>query len=402
MQLVSSLGGQTHPASAARAIIRARSVSPSEIALSDVRAWIALESEAILANAYMSPLFVLPALRHLDPSLHAKIVLIERIGAGATHTIGVAVIHRLAATRLLPVPHHCLYLSRHSYLGAPLLHREFAAESANALFEELAGHRWTSAGLAIPHLDTGGSLMQVLRESWSSRRLSVYKTLERQRAFLIPAEAGPSRLKLTMQNKVKDLERRRRRLAEQGDLEWRIHRQSVDDDVIESFLRLEHDGWKGRSGTSLRSRPADEAFFREMASGFAREGRAFFTELRMNDQAIASTSNFVSGRVGFAFKVGWDESYRKFGLGILNEVELVRQAPEVCSDLSDIDSGAAPDSYIADLWPHRRELATVFLPCSSVGQLAWAGVQSLRSARRSVGAWAYPRDTMQSTAPVPD
>ena len=39
------------------------------------------------------------------------------------------------------------------------------------------------------------------------------------------------------------------------------------------------------------------------------------------DKTIASTSNMVSGRAGFAFKVGWDGRFRKYGVGILNAIQ---------------------------------------------------------------------------------
>ena len=220
------------------------------------------------------------------------------------------------------------------------------------------------------------------------RGLVLQPAFELRRAALIPAQAGPESLR--RRKKYKDLERCRRRLAEQGEVQWLIHRQGADEGIIESFLRLENSGWKGERQKSLRSRARDEAFFREVVAGFGREGRVFFTELRLNGQTIASTSNFVSAHAGFAFKIGVDEAFRKYCVGMLNDAELVNQAPEVCSDLSAIDSGAAPDSYMEMLWPHQRSLVTTFLPYSQAGQAAWQGMQALRSLRRAVRAWGKP------------
>jgi len=373
--------GRPQRTSGSGSLVRARTVSAADISARDVQAWSALEADALEPNAYMSPHFVLPALRHLDPTLRASIVLISRTGVGAEQLAAVAVVCRAAATRLLPVPHLSAYSSRHTYLGTPLLLRQDAASSANGLLDELARHLWSAAGLVLPSIDRDGAVAAAFSEALKARGLSLHSTRVRQRAMLYPRAAGPEAIKLALGKKFNDLERQRRRLSEIGNPEWVIHRHAVGDDVVESFLRLEHAGWKGRDGTSLRSSKADESFFREMVAGFAKHGQAMFTELRLNGQPIASTSNFVSAGQGFAFKLGWDEAYRKYGVGVLNEVELVRQAPVVCADLSSIDSGAAPDSFIESLWPQRRNLATAFLPFSAAGQLAWRAMQGMRSLR---------------------
>lgn len=377
--------GQYLPAVASAPMsTRVRCVTPAEISPADIRAWVALEAEALQPNAYLSPHFVLPALRYLERPRAAAILLVERVGGGTVQTVAVAVIHPVGAARLLPLPHHAMYRSRHSYLGAPLLHRDYGVEAAQALFDGLARYCWSSAGLILPNVDPAGPLLPLLKDTWASRGLALETAYESRRATLVPAQAGPESLR--RRKKFKDLERCRRRLAEEGEVQWLIHRPAVDDAIVESFLRLEDSGWKGELQKSLRSRVKDEAFFREVVAGFGREGRVFFTELRLNGQTIASTSNFVSAHAGFAFKIGVDEAFRKYCVGMLNDAELVNQAPVVCGDLSVIDSGAEPNSYMEMLWPHQRRLVTTFLPYSRAGQTAWQGMQALRSLRRAVRA----------------
>jgi hypothetical protein len=99
---------------------------------------------------------------------------------------------------------------------------------------------------------------------------------------------------------------------------------------------------------------------------------------------VASTSNFVSGGVGFAFKVGWENELRKYGPGVLNEVEFVRAAPEVCADLAWFDSGAAPDSFINRLWPERRELGTLIVPLTPLAGASLGLLARLRRIARRV------------------
>jgi len=360
-----------------------RVVSPAALAAADLQAWSALEARALEPNLYLSPHFVLPALRHLDPGLKAQLYLAERQVEGERRIIGLALLHSQAPTRHLPVPHLSAYQSRHSYLGPWLLDRDHAPEAATALLQQIRSHHPWAAALVLPNHPFDGEqqlAMQAAARTIGSEPLNLGR---RRRALLIPAQAGPQSLRERMGTKqYNNNERCRRRLQERGTLSWQVLRGEVSESHLQDFLALEHQGWKQESGTSLRSNPADEAFFLDMARGLAREGRALFTELRLDDRVIASTANFVAGHTGFAFKVGWDEPLRKFGIGILNEAEFVQQAPQACADLHTIDSGSQPASFIEMLWPDVRELATCVVPLNRWGRWALHAQRKLASLKK--------------------
>jgi Acetyltransferase (GNAT) domain len=121
-----------------------------------------------------------------------------------------------------------------------------------------------------------------------------------------------------------------------------------------------------------------------MVARFDADGhRALFTELRVDGRAVASTCNFVSGPMGFAFKVGWDPEHRKLGPGMLNEVEFIRHARSHCADLISFDSGASADSFINRLWPERRDLGLLLMPSSRLASAALLATQRLRESRQA-------------------
>ena len=60
---------------------------PEELDARELQAWTGLESRAAEPNVYLSPHFVLPALRHLDASLRPVIAWIEA-GTGAARELG--------------------------------------------------------------------------------------------------------------------------------------------------------------------------------------------------------------------------------------------------------------------------------------------------------------------------
>lgn len=359
-----------------------RALAPDALDSEAIERWAALEADALEANAYASPHFVLPALRHLDPGSATQIVFVEPSGApAAPHPAGVFALRRCRANTVLPLPHTEVYQSMHSFCGAPLVAQGQGAEAWQQLLAHVRSRSPWSFALVIRNLEQGGGVHRALQQACEAAGFQLHDSAPRLRAMLLPEDTGPEALKRNLRKQHAEVERCKRRVAEGGELVWHIHRDAIEPRVVEEFLRLEHAGWKGEEGSSLRSHPAEEAFFKEVVQGFAREGRALFTELRLDGQTIASTSNVVSGATGFAFKVGWDPAYRKNGIGILNEAELVRNAPQVCSDLRAFDSGAEPASFIEKLWPGRRSLVTSIVLFNRPAHWALQAVQWAKQRR---------------------
>lgn len=366
------------PAGATVASVRVKVLDARAVGDADQAAWAALEARALEPNLNHSPHFALPALRHLDPALPVLLFLAERMEPGGARLIGAALVHRQRADRFFALPHLGSYHCRHAFLGHWLLDRDDADAAALQLLREVRRRRRGAAALLLPSSPVDGPQRAVMQGAAARLGIGAEAVGVKARAVFVPAQGGVEALKAQIGKQYGNVERCRRRLLEQGTLDWQLLRGEVPAGAVEDFLALEHTGWKRESGTSLRSCPAEEAFFREMTERFSRAGRALFTELRLNGRVIASTCNYVSGETGFAFKVGWDEQYRKFGLGIFNEAELVRHAPERCADLQCLDSGSQPASFIEMLWPGRRQVALLVLPFGVAGRLTWWAQKGFR------------------------
>jgi CelD/BcsL family acetyltransferase involved in cellulose biosynthesis len=365
---------------------RVRIVTEKEVSPTMVSAWSELESRSIEPNAYLSPHFVLPAIRHLDPGAN---VLIALVGRGSTDLAGVGIFRSVSGTRAFPLPHLVAYQSRHSFLNGLLLDRQHAAQALDALFDHLRAMRWWWHGLEFGGTWGDGPLSELINTTAVQRGISRHTWNMRARAILVPS-ANPDSLDTIVRSR--DAGRRMRRLQECGEVRWTLHRQGgIPERSVETFLDLEHRGWKGESKTSLRSNPADEAFFREAVSRFGAVDRAFFTELSLDNRVIASTSNFISGDVGFAFKIGWLPDLAKLSPGVLNEIELIRRVRQgVCSDLTFLDSGASEGSFIDKLWPSRRPLVSLAIASTCVSQSVLGIVRTARAVKRRLQAFASP------------
>jgi Acetyltransferase (GNAT) domain len=359
-----------------------RVLRAEQLTSADVAAWSALEERAIEPNPFMSPHFVLPALRRLDPQARAEVWLVHRGPGASGQLIGACAFVRHRWSRQCPFPHVSAYRSRHSYLSGPLLDLEYAPQALERMLDHARSTSARGLAFVLPNVQADGPTAESM-SAWGRRHGSrVHRADARSRAMLVPNQAGVDSLKKSLGSRLKEISRNRRRLADEGAVQWESFRPSEATAAIETFLRLEHTGWKLDEGSSLRSNRADEEFFEEMMAGFATQGRAWFTELRLNEKPIASTSNLISGGAGFAFKVGWDPEYRKYGVGILNEVELVQSAAQVCTDLRVLDSGAQPGSFIESLWPGRRELACLILPLGPMGRSLWRANEAARALKQ--------------------
>ena len=184
-------------------------------------------------------------------------------------------------------------------------------------------------------------------------------------------------------SRLKCLERQWRKLSELGEPGWRYLRgDDVSDDTLERFLALEHAGWKGAEGSSLRSDPRQEAFFLRMTTAFRADGDLFFTELLLDGQAIASSCNPRSGSDGFAFKVAFDPRSAKYGPGLLNELAFLKALEQGVDQFRFIDSGAAPGSFIEELWPDRVPLYSGSIALGRISRAAARAADALARTRR--------------------
>lgn len=345
-----------------------RVVATECVEAKDVEAWSALESRAIEPNAYLSPHFVLAATRWLTPDERAKVFFVEKVARESVELVGVGVFSESGPTKQLPIRTLAGYRSRHSFLSGLLLDREWAVPALRALLDSVSDVLPQCKAVVIPSVWNDGALATASEADAQAFEHKPRISNLVPRAILIPSEVEALLSDKALASRIRDLDRRQRRLRDKGKVSWRcLQGESLSADVVEHFLALEHMGWKGESGTSLRSLPQDESFFRDMVAGFASEGRVIFTELTLDDVPIASTCNLVSGRAGFAFKIGWDPKYRSASPAFINELELIRHAKACFAEIDCFDSGASPTSYINALWTTRRTLATLSIPTGALG-----------------------------------
>ena len=163
--------------------------------------------------------------------------------------------------------------------------------------------------------------------------------------------------------KLKELRRQRNRLADHGDVRIDIARTPGEvAAAIETFLKLEASGWKGKRGTALAQDDGDAAFVRRATPALAANRQCEIMTLTAGASPVAAAIVLRHQDRAFYFKLGVDERFAKFSPGVQLTLELTRH---LCADpaIAVADSTANPDHpMINPIWRERLSIGDVLIP----------------------------------------
>jgi CelD/BcsL family acetyltransferase involved in cellulose biosynthesis len=192
-----------------------------------------------------------------------------------------------------------------------------------------------------------------------------------------------------------NLRRRRRRLAEQGEVKY-VLLDGKDakqlDCALADFFVIEASGWKGRDGTAIAQRPELVGFYAQMARDAARRGALALGFLELAGRRIAAHLSVVHAGRHYLLKLGYDESFHEFSPGQQLTSEMIRDSCD--RGLSEFDFLGPCMEWKLDWEPALRTHTwlTIFRP-TPAGRLvhearytAWPVARALLlSARRALG-----------------
>jgi Acetyltransferase (GNAT) domain len=147
--------------------------------------------------------------------------------------------------------------------------------------------------------------------------------------------------------------------------------------AFEIFLALEKASWKGAQGTALLSDSLDAAFVRRLFDALAAERNASVALLRFDGKAVAAQVLMYCGTTAYTWKTAFDVNYSKYSPGILL-IDRITDELFAGPDIVAINSCAAEDSFMAQLWAGRRIMVDILLdvgPGKSLGYRIEAGRQ---------------------------
>jgi CelD/BcsL family acetyltransferase involved in cellulose biosynthesis len=341
---------------------------------------------------------LLPALEAFAAGQDLRIVVVRHSG----ELVGLFPLQAKRRFKGLPLRTLTSWLHPHCMLCVPLVRANRAHQAINAVFEWA---RSEASVLELSYLAADGPFHRALLEALNERDRGWLAFDAYTRPLLRRASDAETYLKSSLAGELRrDLRRKEKRLGETGTLEH-VALRSKDELArwIDEFLALEASGWKGKRGSALACSESNRRFAVELFTRAFERNRLVMVGLNLNGRAIARHCSLIAGEGAISFKTAYDEELRRFGPGILAELDNIRAFHER-SGLQWMDSYTAPNNvFIANLWKHRRTVQRVAIAADTRGELALAVLPLIRFCKRlfkKVGAMRRPVRTIPSLRPA--
>ncbi len=323
----------------------------------------ALARAALEPNPFYEPWLLLPAARHFGNDCALEFVLVfarDSAGQGAPRQlIGFFPIERQRTYKGFPLGVIKLWKHIHCFYCAPLVRSDTDDTCLRAFLRWFAEDSAASL-LELSSVPGEGPFAQALLRALGELDLPAQRTGSITRAFLRRGVDGETYLRTALSGSHRRQRHRlEKRLAELGCLEYAEPAPTADiQPWIETFLALEQQSWKGRSGTALACSESQHGFFRAIVGEAFRRNQLLMQSLQLNGTSIAQRVSFVAAPGAFAFKTAFDEHFAYYAPGALLEVATIRLL-HARPDLEWMDSCTASDNALMNrLWKDTRSLHT--------------------------------------------
>jgi hypothetical protein len=307
---------------------------------------------------------LLPALRNFGAGKNLRIALVLENGSRSPVVNGVFPFVANRHYMGVPISTWSLWKYNHCPLTAPLIREQCAREVMDALFGWLSSRETNCQLLELRHVPGEGILNQLLVDQFHALEMRPFIWEWFTRALFKPMGSVDQYMSAALSGKHRKAFRRRAELlAELGEVEYTLpDRAAAIDGWIDSFLRIEAGGWKGREGSAMACRESDRRFFTEVVTTAFGRGQLVMPAMLLNGKPIAQNCYFTAGRGAFHFKPAFDEEYSRFSPGFHMECEMIRHLhgrPEI----EWLDSCTTPTNEMYNrLFLSRRTIQSLLVP----------------------------------------
>lgn len=341
-------------------------------------AWADLVGRAIEPNGFYHPAWARAVAGHAEGKTGAR-VLLAWDGPARHRLIGLLPVVSAWHALRLPIPVFVAWQA-YSPLTTPLLDRDKADEAARGLM--IAARAAGAMAVLLPHVADTGPAADAMRRAIVSLKTGPYTFDRHQRACLDATQTGDAAIAPLGAKKIKELRRQRHRLADAGEVRFRIAAPGFETGAaLAAFLKLEAAGWKGHKGTALANKPGDTQFIKTAVTEMTTAGAAEVATLSVGQKVVAAGILLRHARRGYFFKIAYDESLAKNSPGVQLTLDVTRHFC-AATNIDDVDSTAVSGHPMIDhVWRGRLSVADLLLPVEP-GWFAMATFAALIGARR--------------------
>ena len=349
------------------------------------------------SNAFMNP----AAVQAVRDTGFARIVtmLAWEQGQESRKLVGAWALQLRKAAPLLPAVLEALPY-KYAFLSNPVVDPAFADDVIAAFFAAIESNADLPNAVSLTSFDAETPSHAAMLKMFSSRGIEPLTFVETTRPF-VTREFGVKRSGSTRKKLRQDWNR----LSALGTVEVVNDRDPASvAQAFETLLAMEKASWKGEQGTAMLSDAHDAAFVRRLLHNLAARGDASVALLRLDGEAIAAQVLMYGGSTAYTWKIAYDAKFAKFSPGTLL-VDRITDALFAGPDVAAINSCAAEDSFMGQLWAGRRNMVDMLIdigPGKSFGYHVEAGRQfayhRLRNLRNRLRNRPSPRPKPEISA----
>ncbi|MEM1194454.1 MAG: GNAT family N-acetyltransferase [Pseudomonadota bacterium] len=301
----------------------------------------------------------------------------------------------------LTFPHQQSVHWRHRFLAEPLIDPQHLSAVCDLLLTWLGQQKSGGFALSLPLLRGDGAFFTALCAAATTRGIAHYVVHRESRPAMILPTILSGLINQSFEQylagrfsarTLKKLRAKRRKLTTLGPL--RHEQLAAREDVspwLETFLALEHDGWKGEGGTSILADPADRQFFEGLVNTAHTRGNLVMTRtvlgLPDGQKTIAASIDIRQGDHQYALKIAYDRAYGAYSPGVLHEIDNLQTLWDAATAPRLLDSCAASDHPVLDkLYADKITLAHLLLaPAAGLAGLPLRGFMAARALAKRFG-----------------
>ena len=315
-------------------------------------------------NCFYDPAIFLPGMETFRKGKDWRIVFVYRQNKRVTDPPVLCGVFPLEAERSSLPGLSQLKLITHvySYLSTPLLHSHYAQEAVSALIHWARANGYGLLNFSLVHGD--GLFYRTLIDVLNTKQISPFVVSQYSRALLVRKSDYESYQSRNLRgHSRRDINRQRRRLEELGQFEFRqLQAGEPISPWIDSFLKLEAEGWKGAEGTAILAFEEHSRYFRQVLEQTWQTNQLQMHGIFLDGEPIALKCNLVSAPGAFAWKIAYHAGFAKYSPGVQLEQENIRLF-QAETELEWMDSCAvASHSMINRLWCDRRSIKHILVP----------------------------------------
>jgi hypothetical protein len=302
--------------------------------------------------------------------------------SGPRKLVGVWALHLRKLAPLWPTVLEALPYN-YAFLSSPVVDPAFIDEVIPAFFAAIEKSPLLPKVVSLKSFDAESPSYPAMLKALAGLGIAPFILAETARPF-VTREVGVKRSGSTRKKLRQDWNR----LSALGTVDV-VNDRTLDSTgrAFESFLALEKASWKGVQGTALLSDLRDAGFVRRLFHNLAARQNASVALLRVDGEAIAAQVLMYCGTTAYTWKTAFDASYSKYSPGNLL-VDRITDELFAGSDIVAINSCAAEESFMGQLWAGRRTMVDMLVPVGRGKSLAYrmergrrVGYQYLRSLR---------------------